>query len=228
MIKEKKNGQRSHHHRDNEIKQIFQEIETLNVGTKKKPRNNLLRNILLITLVVMLGALLFVVTNDWLGGEISGHTITEEPTETVQDPDGYYGAVLMSIQSDRQVYRPGETLVMQAEISSDIDRNANVTYELYDDQQKMLYSYTHEKTLTQENRLQKKLLLTENYGEGEYFVELKAKFQHEGIKYVLPGRTKFLIEKEPWTENLYLAQGVLLLLIILLNITLAKNAFRND
>jgi len=225
MIDEKKNGQRSHHHRDNEIKQIFQDLDSLKVKTKP---SNRLRNIMLIMLVIALGTLLFFTTSDWLGAEISGQTIVEEPTEIIQVPDGYYGAVLLSIESDKQVYKPGATVVMQTEISSDVDRNANVTYELYDDKQKMLYSYTQEKKLTQENRLQKKLLLTENYEEGEYYVEIEAKFEHEGKKYVLPGRTKFLIEKEPWTENLYLTQGVLLLLILLLNITLAINAFRND
>ncbi|MFC1722826.1 hypothetical protein ACFL0V_01675 [Nanoarchaeota archaeon] len=225
MIDEKKNGQRSHHHRDNEIKQIFQDLDSL-----KKPapsKFSILRNIMLVLLVAMLGGLL-VHTQGWLGDEISGQIITDEQTKIIPDADGYYGAVLMGIKTVKEVYAPGETATVEAEIASDVNREVTVTYELYNSEQKLLYTYTHKRKLTQDNMLQKKLLLTENYDEGEYFVEIEAKFEHEGKKFVLPGRTKFLIEKAPWSEQFDLNHILILAIAIALNITILINIRRDD
>jgi len=223
MIDEKKNGQRSHHHRDNEIKQIFQKLDGL-----KKPapsKFNIFRNIMLVLLVVMLGGLL-VHTQGWLGDEISGQTIVDEPT--IIDTESYYGAVLLSIKTVQETYAPGDTAIVQAEIASEVDREATVGYDLYDSDQKLLYSYTHKRKLTQDNRLQKKLLLTKNYEEGEYFVEIKVKFEHEGKKFVLPGRTKFLIAKVPWGEQFDLNHVLILAIAIALNITILINIRRDE
>jgi len=184
---------------------------------------------IIFVLVVLLANLLLQTSGLFIVNQkISGLAAQETKIPVPHVEGEYYGTVLEKFSTNKQLYRPGETALVEAEISSKKISGANITYELYDSDGKLLYQYTDEKQINKHNTIQKKLLLTENYDEGEYVVEIKARFKHAGQKYLLPEKIKFWIEKEPWTKRSELTQGLLLLLIILLNITLAINAFRND
>ncbi|MFC1722828.1 hypothetical protein ACFL0V_01685 [Nanoarchaeota archaeon] len=223
MSNELDRGMRKDHDRDIQVL-----LTKLHEHKPKSKITRFLPIVIILVLVVLLASLLLQTSGLFiLSQKISGLAAQEAQIPVSHVEGEYYGTVLERLSTNKQLYRPGETAVVQAEISSNEVTGANITYELYASDGKLLYQYTAEKKIGRTNTLQKKLLLTENYEEGEYVVEIQARFKHAGKKYVLPGKIKFWIEKEPWTERSDLTQG-LLFLIVLLNMTLAINAFRND
>ena len=167
--------------------------------------------------------------------------MTGSAGKTTQSPANYHGVMLGRFKTEKQEYYTGEEAASRAIIILN-DREklkAEVEYRLTDMDGKKIYSYSDEvEAYGNNSMLRKTILLTENYPAGNYTIDFKARFDVDGKRYLLPGKTTFELKERP--EDPYMASlgrgitrmwwwdKILLILVILLNLILIYNSYKYE
>ncbi|HII71722.1 TPA: hypothetical protein HA265_03125 [Candidatus Woesearchaeota archaeon] len=258
---------RSESHRlEAEEKEVREEISRVNREYKELHRQDSSKSrftpVLMITwlvIVLMFASMLttsigsFILAEHDLQKNIENHVegIQVEKEDAVEAEDApidtrqtaekqrYYGVTLNRLEPGKREYHPGEDSVIRADIGlNDVEElETTVSYDMYDERGRKVYSYEDEITATQEERvLRKAILLTDNYMTGRYVVDFKARFKVNGKRYTLPGKTSFEIverPKESYTARLGRVfagmdalQTTLLVIALLLNLLMLYNAWK--
>ncbi len=200
-------------HADTQIESIREELHSVNREVNREVKRHdkeRIRSIALAMLsYVCLATLLMYIS--FMGIGLGSYIFLEniepivvEHSEDIEfdqqktDTRPNYDVMLETIRPSSQAYHQGEDAKVEAVIGLEDNIDAEVTYELYGPEGNRLYGYAKEVGISKSNNvLTKAILLTENYEEGLYSVEFKVRFRQNGTKYVLPGKTSFLVKEKP-------------------------------
>ncbi len=153
----------------------------------------------------------------------------------------YYGVLLTGFAPVEYEYYPNDEAVIETIIElKDPDKiNATAEYEMYDPEQKKIYTYSDKVKIDSKNNiLRKKILLTDNYKPGRYRVRFRLRFKVNNKRYLLTGMTDFELKERP-KEKILAKLGrtglilkpihyILLTIILLLNFALVYNTWKTD